>query len=513
MKKIILLVNTVKFLKSIQIYYRFYYLLRAKIRKIIGFQYPLSQASSSVELNFQRSIYSYESYRESNEFKFLNLSTKFHDNIDWNYAQYGKLWTYNLNYFDFLNQEKNYPFIGVIEDFIDNQEYIKDGFESFPISLRGINWIKYLTYHNVKNRKIDDSLYAQYFRLVDSLEYHLLGNHLLENSFSLLFGAYYFEDENLYKVAKKILVDELEEQILADGAHFELSPMYHQIMLYRVLDCINLIEGNSWKNRELLPIFRDKAEIMLGWLKNISYENGDIPLLNDSANGIAPTTNELFEYAKRLELITKKIDMKECGYRKISTDSYELILDVGDIGPDYIPGHAHSDTFNFELHINGRPFIMDTGLSTYETNERRTTERSTSSHNTVEINGKNQSEVWGGFRVGNRAKIIDLIESKSIIEASHNGYLNEEKILHTRKWSFEKGKIVIEDSLNKASDAVARLHFHPSVEKEDILKSILISTKSIKFETYQFAPAFNTLQSGICLVINFDRTLKVEIVS
>ena len=67
---------------------------------------------------------------------------------------------------------------------------------------------------------------------MDNIEYHILGNHLLENGFSLFFGAYYFQDEKFYVKAKKILTDELDEQILEDGAHFELSSMYHQIMLF-----------------------------------------------------------------------------------------------------------------------------------------------------------------------------------------------------------------------------------------------------------------------------------------
>ena len=82
--------------------------------------------------------------------------------------------------------------------------------------------------------------------MLNNLEYHLLGNHLLENGFSLLFGAYYFQDETIYKIAKKIVVSELEVQILADGSHFELSPMYHQILFHRVLDCIQLIKLNTF---------------------------------------------------------------------------------------------------------------------------------------------------------------------------------------------------------------------------------------------------------------------------
>jgi len=85
---------------------------------------------------------------------------------------------------------------------MDRIASMKDALEPFPISLRGINWIKFLISHNIKEQTIGDSLYAQYSILLDYLEYHLLGNHLLENGFSLLFGSYYFQDEKLYKKPK-----------------------------------------------------------------------------------------------------------------------------------------------------------------------------------------------------------------------------------------------------------------------------------------------------------------------
>ena len=87
------------------------------------------------------------------------------------------------------------------------------------------------------------SLYAQYMRLLDNIEYHLMGNHLLENGFSLLFGGVYFGDARFCRKAEEILREELAEQILPDGGHYERSPMYHQIILGRVLDCINLLKS------------------------------------------------------------------------------------------------------------------------------------------------------------------------------------------------------------------------------------------------------------------------------
>jgi uncharacterized heparinase superfamily protein len=279
-------------------------------------------------------------------------------------------------------------------------------------------------------------------------------------------------------------------------------------MLFRLLDCINLVQNNSWKGRELLEFFRAKSELMLGWLQNISYKNGEIPLLNDSANSIAPKTVQLIDYSKRLNLEIPLLKLSDSGYRKISNENYECIVDIGHIGAEYIPGHAHADTFNFELRIKGRPFIVDTGLSTYETCKRRTVERSTLSHNSVEVNGQNQSEVWGGFRVANRAKIVNLKESDGYIEATHDGY---KPIFHTRKWTFEESRVIIEDSLNRDSIGVARLHFHPDVTKEEILAHLSIDSNEFEFGEYFYSPEFNTKITAIVISINFINFLKLDI--
>ncbi len=512
MNKIILLFNTIKYLKLKQIKYRLYYLIRNKYRKIVKYSYAKFIFTDFTPINLHQSINSIVSYSDNN-FKFLNKDKKFIDKIDWNFSEYGKLWLYNLTYFDFLQQGKisKSDGLNLINDFIYNSENIKDGMMPFPISLRGINWIKFLTYNSINDEKINNSLYSQYYILLDNLEYHILGNHLLENGFSLLFGAYYFDDDILHAKAKEILNAELNEQILSDGAHFELSPMYHQIMLFRVLDCINLLKSNPKdKDSDFLIFLSQKASLMLGWLQNMTFKNGDMPLLNDSTNAIAPTAKELFEYASKLDVDVVSTELKESGYRKTSSDKYECIIDIGNIGPDYIPGHAHADTFNFVLQVDDKPFIIDAGLSTYENNARRTLERSTSSHNTVEVNGKNQSEVWGGFRVANRAKIVDLKEHDNIVQATHDGY-KKDGVLHTRKWIFEADKIIIEDSLSKPADATARIHFHPEITKNEILEKIVVKNTEPVFGEYKYAPAFNTTINAIVVEIQFKEKLILEI--
>ena len=401
-----------------------------------------------------------------------------------------------------------------------------DGLEPFPISLRAINWIKFLSKHHVRDPKINASLYAQYKILIDKREYHLLGNHLLENGFCLLFGAYYFQDDILYEKAKQILTTQLDEQLLRDGAHFELSPMYHQIMLFRVLDCINLVEHNGWKKHELLELLKRKAVSMLGWLNAITFENGSIPLFNDSAQNIAPTTGELNTYALRLSdefkstIKNSKIEMlSDSGYRKRKDDNYEIVVDVGNIGPDYIPGHAHSDTFGFELYVHGHPLIIDTGISTYEANDRRQLERSTRSHNTVEIDGESQSEMWGGFRVAKRAKILRLDETPECIVATHDGYQHK-GIFHTRKFMFGTDGISIHDEIDggKTCISIAYLHFHPEVDVRLDNNTILCNDSIINFsganvvllEPYSFAPEYNKKIESVCAKIFFDMKLEMK---
>lgn len=475
-------------------------------------------------LVWQSSLCNNHSWKGSNTFVFLNLKKSF-ESIDWNYPEYGKLWTYNLTYFDFLNQKDSTKETGIrlIKDFLEKKPTLKDALEPYPISLRGINWVKFLSEHRIKDLDINRCLYNDYQRLRDNLEYHLLGNHLLENGFSLLFGGIYFDNANWYRKGKQILKQELQEQVLIDGAHFELSPMYHQIILHRVLDSIQLLRLNNAHPHELLDFLKTKAKEMLGWLQAVTFKNGNIPMVNDATFGIAPTTAELFAYAESLGLQSSKTVLKESGYRKMETDRYECFMDIGNIGPDYIPGHAHADAFSFELYCNQEPFIVDTGISTYEKNERRQMERGTKSHNTVLVNDTNQTEVWGGFRVARRAKIIKLVENEDGYSAQHDGY-RRLGIIHKRSFSFSEQKIEIEDKLSgKSNTSKAFFHFYPYL-KHITVKENTVECKQYGIEmnfngenveversTYNFAEGFNKTKEGVVVCVSFSRKLTTTI--
>ena len=514
MKTIRLYFHTIIHLRPIQIYYQIFYKIRAIFREIIGFKYPKFITAQSHSIILKPSIPINQSYfPKENRFYFLNQSQVFEPNqINWNDEQrFGKLWAYNLNYFEFLNQENITKTHGLalIRAYIQAYPTLKTGLEPYPTSLRGINWVKFLIKFQVQDPEIDGFLMAQYVRLTDNLEYQLMGNHLLENAFSLLFGAYYFRNDVFFKTANKILKIELPEQFLDDGGHFERSPMYHQIMLLRLLDCLNLVANNIYGEYQLEVILEYYVQKLLNFLQTITFQNGDIPLVNDAAKNITPTTKQLTQYANLLNINGSVIKLSASGYQKFKGENYELLVDVGNIAPDYLPGHAHCDTLSFVLYVNQKPFIVDSGTSTYENNEIRQSERSTSAHNTVQIGNFEQSEMWSSFRVARRAKATILSESEHEVIASHDGF-KRHGVIHERTFTIKNHCIIIKDKLIGTSPfpQKAHLHFHP-----DVILTIEGNMIKTNVGTIIFDNLIRISENKSCISEEFNRRISTKMIT
>lgn len=522
-KKIIRILYTLSYLKTRQVVYQIYY----RLKKIIVKNYTPFKKTDDLAFPKRKPIivpYNSNSYLEVLSFEFLNLKKEFHQKIDWNFAEYGKLWNYNLQYLDYINQEKisineiNY----LLEDFTNA---IKSGIlvmEPYPVSLRLVNLVKYLMRTNQKDSKINQLINHHSAFLSKNLEYHLLANHLLENTFSLIVSSIYLNDKELFKHSQKIVIKQLDEQLLLDGGHYEQSPMYHCILLIRLLDTINIInsiEQNLFDN-DFLDFLKIKASNMLGYLKAITFRNGDIPMVNDASPGIAFSTFTIFSYAEQLNIPIKNISLSQSGYRKYANSKFEIFADYGNILPSFQPGHAHSDHFNIIVYTNSNPFIVDTGTSTYQNNERRRIERSTFSHNTVSYQNMNQSDIWGAFRVGKRAKISNLKEAKYQIEASHDGYKNI-GILHNRKIEYESN-IIVSDSIigNSNKSFLAFYHLHPDVivlnvgndfVSTNLGKLEFFNQTKWSIEEYKYALGFNLLTTAKLIKVEFLNKLTTVI--
>ncbi|AKD58684.1 heparinase [Spirosoma radiotolerans] len=469
---------------------------------------------------------------QTGTFLFLNQSySPGSQPINWNYRHagamdYGKLWTYNLNYFDFLNQPGMSPVSGVrlIHDFIRQSDALQDGLEAYPTSLRIINWVEFLSRNRIQQAMIDRHLFAQVTLLRHRLEYAIGGNHLLENGYALLLGALYFRHQRWFRLGARLVRSEMNRQILTDGGHDERSPMYHQLLLDRLLTVLLALQHDTWhKDAMLVHDLSDKACQMLRWLTVVTFRNGDIPLVNDSVLGVAPTTAQLLAKAERVlgnrfgltrAMVTR---LQDSGYRMFRTDRYELFADVGPVGPDHQPGHAHADTLSFVLHVDNLPLVVDKGVSTYQIGPRRDRERSTAAHNTVCIDSVNSSEVWSGFRVGLRARVIVLTDTPTKLTARHDGY-RRLGVIHERTWAVEPNRLLLTDRLigiwnHKNRVGTARFYLHPDVRVQLSDDRILVGPLqlSVSSETqpvvsvinYGFAEGFNRLRTGQCLEVLF----------
>ena len=297
MKTIGLLWRTIRHLTPRQAVYQVVNRLRRRARLRLTKRVPTGHFLAVSEANNPVSL-------RDGVFTFLNQSLPGgRGRIDWNYARFGKLWTYHLNYFDFLNQPGMTPDEGLtlIRDFIGQTNSLRDGLEPYPTSLRIMNWVHFLSRHRVRDETIDAHLYAQTGLLRRRLEYHLAGNHLLENGFALLISSLYFQHKRWFRKASRLIRNELTTQILADGCHDERSPMYHQILLDRLLDMLPMLRPDTWHgDAPLVDDLTETAARMLGWLDAMTFGNGDVPMVNDAAVGVAPTTAQLRQKAGRM---------------------------------------------------------------------------------------------------------------------------------------------------------------------------------------------------------------------
>lgn len=518
---------TLKYIKPRQLFYRLIFRIKEKTAyywlSVIRYDhafYPL-QVSTGGLVNGDNK------YLGGNTFSFLNITRDFGSRINWRYEGKQKLWYLNLQYFDYLHDEKINPSekIRLIDEYCNELIHGKIWLEAYPISLRLVNWIIFASKENYFDKKFIRCLQLQTKFLRANLEYHILANHYLENILTLVICANAFHDQALLNFSMRKLKDELKEQILADGGHYEGSPMYHCIILCRLLLLIDVFRNNHWHQYDYFFVEQYTGR-MLGWLNSFSFADKTFGHFNDSTDGIAPDVRAIFANAQRLGVQTSDILLGDSGYRKFSNRYMELLLDVGNIMPSYQPGHAHSDMLSFCLNVDGVPIFIDPGISTYEVSVQRTTERSTNFHNTVTVNGTSQSHVWGSFRVAKRARIEITKDEASHLVAHQDGYVERFGLFHQREFKLMQSGLVINDELvgNTSGHTINHAHFYVAagvlVEKASD-ENVLLLNKHIRMQFFDvnhieivsvdIPDGYNKLVKSMKIIVTFSRQLSTEI--
>ena len=149
-------------------------------------------------------------------------------------------------------------------------------------------------------------------------------------------------------------------------------------------------------------------------------------------------------------------------------DEIRLVIDAGPLGYLSIAAHGHADALAFTLSVAGREMLIDPGTYAYHTQKRwRNYFRGTAAHNTLRIDGLDQSEIGGNFMWLNQANARNVewrcnaeIEQFS---GEHDGYIRlDDPVLHRRGIRLEKTtrQIRVTDYLDCAAEHLVELHWH-----------------------------------------------------
>lgn len=485
--------------------------------------------------------------------RFLNATRTFPAGaIDWASTDAPKLWRYNLHYHDFLHD----PAYGqdeqarVIDGWIAGNPLGRgDGWEPYTVSLRIVNWVKLFLQPPWRGRVPDAGLgsLAQQARWLErSVERHILANHYLKNGKALFFAGAYFEGpeaERWLREGIRILVEEADEQLLTDGGHYERSPMYHAIVTEDYLDVLNLAaESEGLLDDVLWAKVAGSTRKALEFLDTVCFPDGQIPLFNDAAFGIAPTPGDLLGYGERVVGFVRcppvagvaLASLGETGYYVVRDGADMLVVDCGRIGPDYQPGHAHCDTLSYELALDGRRVVVDSGVHDYEASPTRRYARSTRAHNTVSVDGAEQSEVWGVFRVGRRARplgprLAAVGAGGARFEGGHDGfrYLSGRPV-HWRTIDYQPpGVWAVEDRIEGRGHhrIESFIHLHPDLKVERVGAEWVVTTADgtkvavfepaadtgVRVESGWYFPEFGRALENPLIVLSAEGTLPLTI--
>jgi len=414
-------------------------------------------------------------------FAYLGREVDYSAGVRWHDPEASPLWAFNLQYLgavlDLALTQRTAEAQRLVGDWSAacGQRWDRVAWHPYPVSLRLANLClaagRLGSFRALGDGTLDlAATHAAY--LLGHLERDLRGNHLLENAFALLLAAACLRGplaSRCDRVARALLATELDEQVRADGSHFELSPMYHLIVMQRCLQAIALLDpGDVLVRDTLAPAVRRMADFLSG----ILCPDGDIPTLGDAARGAAAPPRALLALAERLvaaqpappaEGVTSFAD---AGLHVFRSGRLWAVFDAGPVCPDYLPGHGQADSLTVEVWCDGVCVVGDPGVHEY-TGPERAWGRSSRAHSTITVDDTDTSEVYGSFRVGGRAHIVSVAAESGAVTATLKPFGVSARLTRTVRLNRAAGATLdICDSATVPAGRTARtrLHLHPAVQ-------------------------------------------------
>ncbi|MGD8395648.1 MAG: alginate lyase family protein [Candidatus Eiseniibacteriota bacterium] len=313
-------------------------------------------------------------------------------------------------------------------------------------------------------------------------------NHLLAQALGLLAAGVGFSGLRRAPawraVGQRILFAELERQTHPDGVSREQSRHYHELVLEIYLAAWLLLARGA----EPPPAhIRDRLEGMLRFLADLEHLPPPAAAIGDSDDqdmlpfagqeeppartlltigavlygrgdwlrdrgGLTRSAAVLLGAAGRERLAVldepraprRSRSYPDGGYTLLSDDagSRALLLDHGPLGFLSTAAHGHADCLAITLGAFGEPMLIDPGTFSYHAEPRlRDYFRSTAAHNTLRVDGAEQSEMRGPFLWGRRATGRRTAWSQTaavdLVAGTHDGYATlRQPVAHHRRVIF-----------------------------------------------------------------------------
>ncbi|MEZ5541464.1 MAG: alginate lyase family protein [Pseudomonadota bacterium] len=303
-------------------------------------------------------------------------------------------------------------------------------------------------------------------------------------------------------LAQRELEREARAQVHPDGVDREQASYYHLWVLEYLLFCwlVGQRSGQAFS-----ADFAATVQAMARFLEDISPDGAAPPQLGDADDGSvarfvpawsaqpyremlaaqhavfggAPTAGcaKAFWYRAMLPAGAPAIAAPtrtrsypvvypQGGYVILGGSGMHLVFDAGPLGYLGIAAHGHADALSFCLALDGAWWLVDPGTYAYHSAPAwRSYFRGTAAHNTVRVNGADQSRIGGAFLWLQKAEatLLDCskVNDKQYVKASHDGY-GAIGITHVRELVCQPatGEIEVIDTLAGALPEVAEIYFH-----------------------------------------------------
>lgn len=399
-----------------------------------------------------------------------------------------RLWCFTLHYMEWLpllgrayvhTGDKKY--LLAIEESIRhwsashmNMPRVGTAWNPYVVARRIINWAEVLHLLNgaVSERSMYESanaLWEQTLVLRQHLEFDIGANHLLTNAKALFTAGVVLVDlvdrphaTRWIRYGWKLFWSEFASQIRSDGVHEENAPSYHFIVLREAVEAA--IIGGA-RGLSIPRNARERLKTAAKYGQTILVEGDRFPLLNDSVQGYPPNAQGIVDVAEFvLHKCQPRIDstyfdwwvgrrqdsdppysarsssvqptgeaFSESGYWVYRDEQDFLFFDCARFGQDGNLAHAHADALSIIVEHKGKEILCDPGVYGFS-GPLRDHFRSTAAHNTIAIDGLNQGEFWGPFRVSHRPRVSLISATASGATGSHTGYLRtKSRVVHKRE--------------------------------------------------------------------------------